>query len=538
MPWFEKLRFESVIKDIVSDARRGQDIFVDPFRFEDLGRKDVRDELIAEIKTRISSTYPVSDLIKIDVPKSNYVLRPGARPTLIDLISYEAVTDYIGSFIYKKIPALSFSFKRFKEKYEGKVKYASSVNHWIEFENLGRIYSENPKFKFMLVTDITSFFEHISIEVLDDRLKRFSTDQNFIHAVNFLTQTLLNNWTATNKIPRFGLPQGPDASRALADIYLYSLDREMQKKKVTYFRFMDDIRIFSKNKNEIKINIGTLVLALRDLKLNLNAKKTIIYETQNKESLGKVFDPEAIRLQFLSEAFRSNKSDVLQIVKPPLFELKNMFYDPKDAFNERHLKFFIFRTVDLMKWKLLTEKEIHDLVSEFLNLFDEQHHLANILCWFLVAAGCYSESQKIRIQENLIKFICDKKKNIYKWQEMWALDAIRQLGPITKTNLLKIKKTYSNKHELCYSQFCLIASQSNDSDEREEILEAKRIQSDEYRATLGAVYSLNPDVLKRAGLRVPEYFRIFCSRVKPDYFGYKYILPKPSSVEEPDPSPY
>ena len=83
---------------------------------------------------------------------------------------------------------------------------------------------------------------------------------------------LLETWSR-ERIRGYGLPQGPPASAFLADIFLDYVDRRMEKYE-GYFRYMDDIRIFCKREIDAKLALKDLIIALRDLKLNINAKKT------------------------------------------------------------------------------------------------------------------------------------------------------------------------------------------------------------------------------------------------------------------------
>jgi len=469
-----------------------------------------------------NNRYKTESLIEIDVPKQNYILRPAARPCLVDWVIYNAIVNYIGSVIYKNIPQNSFSFNRFRDKYKNKSKY-KSIDYWLEFEDKARELSESNKFSYMLVTDITSFFEHISLNIIGDRLKRLSNDSDYISAVNYLINNMLNKWTENNKIKNFGLPQGPTASTILADIYLYSLDKAMDKDKIKFIRYMDDFRIFAKNKNELKKHMIVMVRALRELKLNLNAKKTTIYKLDNKEELKKVFDPEKSRLSLIDSAFRSAKKDQILLVAPYLIELKKLAFLDSN-FSERYLKFFIGRIIDLMRFNLIKKQYIKSLTLEFLDLFEEQHHLADLLCWFFVASSQYIREIKKIIQKRLITFICDRNKNIYEWQEMWALDTVRQLGDISRIDLNKLKKKIAKENPLCFSQFALILGSSGNNDDREEILESKRIIADQYRATILAIQELNQDVLNNANLQYPPYYQNYLKALRNKKYGFNYSL--------------
>ena len=98
---------------------------------------------------------------------------------------------------------------------------------------------------------------------------------------------MLRKWSL-DRIENFGLPQGPPASSFLGDIFLDHVDRKMEKYE-GYFRYMDDIKIFCKNEIEAKIALKDLIIFLRELKLNINAKKTDILHGEEIEH--KLFDP-------------------------------------------------------------------------------------------------------------------------------------------------------------------------------------------------------------------------------------------------------
>jgi RNA-directed DNA polymerase len=70
-----------------------------------------------------------------------------------------------------------------------------------------------------------------------------------------------------------GIPQGLSISNILAAIYLLDLDRDMREQGYEYFRYVDDILIFSDVKSEVNARIR-LEESLHELKLKLNDGKT------------------------------------------------------------------------------------------------------------------------------------------------------------------------------------------------------------------------------------------------------------------------
>ena len=85
--------------------------------------------------------------------------------------------------------------------------------------------------------------------------------------------------------PGVGIPQGPAASFFYANVFLNDLDYEISQRGYTYYRYMDDVRIYEENEEML---IEALVLIDNFLKgraLSLNTKKTSIEEiSEDRES--------------------------------------------------------------------------------------------------------------------------------------------------------------------------------------------------------------------------------------------------------------
>lgn len=525
MSWIDKLKFDEAVKEICEDERQGKDLCLDPLRFEDLSIKSVKELSIRSVNEKIKRGHSIESLIEIDIPKSNYILRPGARPNILDWMMYQAIVNFIGKSIHKFIPYCSYSFNKFRERFRrGKKK--RKIDYWLDFENKALEYSK--KYRYMLVTDISSFFENISLDVLKGRLLILKTDTDYVSAVNFLIENILKPWTNTklNKVKDFGLPQGPRASSILADIYLYPVDREMRENKIIFFRYMDDMRIFTKTKAHLKIALKHLVRSLRELKLNLNAKKTDIYDTKDSESLKRVFDPERSRLDLIDKAFKSKKKEQIILAVPLLYELFSIAKDVRNPFKERHIKFFISHSIDLMKFGLLPKKVAGKLSTYFISLFEDKPHLTDIICWFLLSACDYDKSLNNLVKDKLLKFIKDPSKNIYEWQEMWILDTLRQLNNLI-TKDLKVLKRAMDHHELCQGQLALILGRDGKPDDREELLNKIKtvdLKNDQIRYFSLGVQEMHKDIKNQVLGKIPDYFKEYLKRLSRPKYGFVYSL--------------
>jgi len=87
-----------------------------------------------------------------------------------------------------------------------------------------------------------------------------------------------------------------------------------------YFRYMDDIRIFCKREIEAKIALKDLIIALKNVKLNINAKKTSILKGGEIEE--KLFDPHKSLLDIIDTLMKSGNKKLIKEKVIPCF-IKN-----------------------------------------------------------------------------------------------------------------------------------------------------------------------------------------------------------------------
>ena len=70
-----------------------------------------------------------------------------------------------------------------------------------------------------------------------------------------------------------GLPVGGSFARILAEILLAHIDIELKKEGVIFTRFVDDFRIFSKDKGLVSREIYILTKILNNYGLHINRQK-------------------------------------------------------------------------------------------------------------------------------------------------------------------------------------------------------------------------------------------------------------------------
>jgi len=415
----------------------------------------ILDKLFEDYETDCKK--PVA-LLKIDVPKSNYTIRPMSRPEIKDWIIYEAIVDLMAKEISEKIKdehicGRSYSFLNFIPETE-------KEKNWIKFNNKCReLYALS--YKYVVVADLTGYYENINLVELKKRLNNYLDINEKNRKMVKVLIKMLNTWN-TGRVKGYGLPQGPPASSFLADLYLDLVDRKMESYE-NYFRWMDDIRIFCKTEIEAKKALKDLIISLRLIKLNINAKKTKIIK--NKEIENDLIDPSKPFLDFIDTVMKSgDKSRVKTILGLLIKIFENSFLG--DIFEKTHITFSLYRlrVIKASGIEFDTGKII-SLIRE--NFISKPHH-AGLFCSFL---AFFHKDETI--VDFLISFLKNE-HNIYEWQEVRVLQCLLRFNikfnPYHIHFFIESAKD-SNKHFSVRAYYFLLAGKNGSNRDREFIID-------------------------------------------------------------------
>jgi len=271
----------------------------DFFRHQDFVHNSVK--LLNEISLRLQNKeYRCHQILQVDIPKSGLTTRPGSIVEFTDFVILFSIICSMVEKVDAKLPENVYSF-RLNEKYKepGETllidrdipllpiekrreirRFEEWYEAWPNFDKEVRKIIESEGYKFLVVSDITSYYENINHEVLRRTLER---EYKKGYEVNLLME-FLRDWTIPlpdgYKINR-GIPQGNDISSFLGNIFLLPLDRELVRmekdKRIRYVRYMDDIKIFAKDRTNAKKALFAMNSILRNLQLNIQGAKTDIY---------------------------------------------------------------------------------------------------------------------------------------------------------------------------------------------------------------------------------------------------------------------
>jgi len=254
--------------------------------------------------------YHPAPILSLPVPKNDHSFRPGTSIPPIDLIVLYATMQQLAPPLDKTLSECAYAYRLnprrderrqplFSERespedglQDGDVQQQTNdeeqleeigfpygwFQNWILFDQATQ--SASREFEYVAVTDITAFFENISLRILFDRMRELGPDYRDL--LDRL-RTLLDYWdwvASAEKTTGKGLPQGNDVSSFLLNIYLRDLDQAMlgvvDNDTNKYYRYMDDIRLYTSNESEARHALVELEHTLRTLGLNVQTAKTEI----------------------------------------------------------------------------------------------------------------------------------------------------------------------------------------------------------------------------------------------------------------------
>jgi excisionase family DNA binding protein len=256
------------IKELATEDLRRNVWVPDVLRFEDdLAKPDFIFNAAALRLDRVESFDPP---ITVPVPKSPFFVRNAVNLTLPDRLAYHAAVAVAAPLVEKVTSEAVFSARlspepnRFLE---------AGTNAWVRWKaavEKAVLASDG----WMIETDVTAFFDCISHTILVQDLQRLGCPTPIVDAI----RDGLRQWSAA---PNTGIPQGPDGSRVLGNFYMVAIDDVMLAiLGISYFRYMDDIRIVAEKKHVAVEALHVLGAECLRRNLYLSTKKTALHKGQ------------------------------------------------------------------------------------------------------------------------------------------------------------------------------------------------------------------------------------------------------------------
>jgi hypothetical protein len=189
----------------------------------------------------------------VPVPKSATATRPAADLSTEDQLLYAALVRAIRN----RVP-------------DGLVSFTDDEAH--TYEQFERFPLEQNDLRYVVEGDASAFFQYIDYELLAGELIGLT---GWADAVESLVR-LLQVWMGDHR----GVPQGPQPSRVVGDIYIGPVARRLARAGWTFSRHTDDFRIVARTWREAREALLAFELALAQQRLVPATSKTRTYRAE------------------------------------------------------------------------------------------------------------------------------------------------------------------------------------------------------------------------------------------------------------------
>jgi len=457
----KQLDFSTAINWLCHDAR--DDFFPDPLRYVDIKR------FSKEFLKRTEHTLLIHKLHQpecYEIPKANYLIRNAISLKLQARIIYLALLQKLAPYINPIIPSTTYSYRipNNCKVDQGEYPFSTeqSMSQWHEYINDFRRLSILDDCKYIVITDLANFFDHIRIDNFVGQLRMIicqNCSDTALESYLMKLKELLESFSTTG----YGIPQNYDPSSFFCSAYLSSLDLTMQREGYRFFRYVDDIRMVASSKAEVRKSLHRLQKVIRDFGLYLSSAKTKIYEKGSPE-FEKIVDVTDDRI--LSDYEETlKKQDALQIEStiPDLFE--KLKYHDKTSCDDR--KFRAYAN------KLLKTAEFNEFGNKILPKLKEyaferlRTHPERSDSWSRFISPDVDEE----CQKELLYILTHDDYREISWQRMWIFETLLRADELKIDGCIDEARKVSDKDPCSFvrGRAILFRGKFGDDIERERI---------------------------------------------------------------------